>query len=479
MLDKMTRARIAMINSLDAVGGLQADLRAGLIMRADWARCGGPWLVTHDDQAIFDGVNAGWGLGYNSGPLFGAVQYAGVWAEDWEDTEIQAVRKSMQSFVVRKPHWQHLAAVFSSPRELVRRYISTQVLEQFTDRRVALTGEFREVLTSVAARWLGADAGRFLAATDVQDRRLVCQLAVDENPQALLLQHGVLASLLPGNQVAIEIPLASTRSDLGLLAERVVNAWRAGSPQPATVVIRSYEHYYRYHSHLIDLKRRAALGQGLTVAQTLESLQAFMPPDLQGMAQLQLLTQDNWPKFRLATDRLQKMIYEPARQTSLSTFDPLFQDPYGYGLLVLVDGEIVGMASAGPLILFPNERGTNQDSQRENRHILYPVDLTVTERYRGALGTYLKRGMAMIGLAAGHHAFHGRNRDRLAAAMWAINLSLGSYQIRHLPDDYPDTLPHRDCIYYRCPLTWTNSRVAIESTQGIDMQQAIAGLIYC
>jgi len=470
--------RLAAIHDVDTCRHSGRECRAQLLDRADLMRSGGPWLVINADQVIFDGVNAGFGLGYNSGPLFGVAQYAGAWSGDWEDPDIQAVGKSFTEFVERKPTWHHRSTGFSTPRELLRAYISTQVLDQFESNSLTQCEMLQNVLADVAAKRFGSNARQFLSSTRVADRRLLCEFRDGINPLLQLLEHGVLAVVTDGTRAEIEIPLAATRDDLELLVGRVVSAWSAELPAPASVMLRSYRHYYRYHSQFVAFKQRVASGESLRIPQAMDYLREIMPPDLRGIAELHLMTRENWPDFRQAADRLQKLVYEPVRQTSLSTFDPLFQDPYGYGLLVLVDGQIAGMASAGPLILFPDERGTKDDMCRENRHVLYPVDLTVTEAYRGALGTYLKRGMAIIGLAAGHLAFHGRNRDRLAAAMWAINLSLGSYQIRHLPNDYPDANPFRDCIYYRCPLRWSqgNSAPQFEATVGVE--QAIARLLY-
>ena len=83
------------------------------------------------------------------------------------------------------------------------------------------------------------------------------------------------------------------------------------------------------------------------------------------------------------------------------------------------------------------------------------LDRTVAPDYRArGLGRILKNAILMLAAERGIEAIHGRNRDRLARAMWAINLSLGGFETRHLVDDYPDDEPHRDCIYYRCPLAW-------------------------
>lgn len=476
--------QIAALESLPKSFGYNATsgshIRQNLLCDSILNRSGGPWLVVNQNQVVFDGVNAGCGLGYNSGPLFGTAQYAGAWSADWQDPDVQAAQAAYQSFFQRKPRWQDRVTDLSSPSQMIRSYISMNVLEQFETGAADLTSKMQVFLTESASRILQSQAIEFLAKTSVTDRRIVCEFvhrAID--PLVRLLRHGILADCRDGTKAVIEIPLAATQSDLQLLAERLIAAWSDKPVTQESVSLRDYGHYYHFHVHLINYKQQVASGSTIAISQVLEYLNQMLPPELRGAAELQLVTRNNWPTFRQAFVNLQKAIYEPVRQTSATTFDSLFQDDFGYGLLVRVDGQIAGMASAGPLVLFPDERGTIDDERRDDRQVLYPLDLTVIEKYRGSLGTYLKRGLALIGLAAGHRAFHGRNRDRLAAAMWAINLSLGSYQIRHLANDYPDSHQYRDCIYYRCPLRWPKPIEAIAVSSEQDLGQAIARMLYC
>ncbi len=503
-------------------------VRQELLSRADLVHSGGPWLVLDQTRAIFDGVNAGRGLGYNSGPLFGVAQYAGVWAEDWADEDIRSVRTAIDQFATRKPQWSDRIRDFSSPREMIQAYISSNVLDQFEIGIGEFSTSLRNLLREIAHARLPARATEFLDSIRVEDRRLFVHFR-DNNPDPLsrLLSQGVLAEVEGERTAKLELPLATTPTDMKFLAERIISAWN-GEPESAQVIqLRDYEHYYRFHSQFISYKKLAAHGEKPNVPQVLRYLREILPPELVGRAELQLVTRTEWPRYRDRVDHLQKVVYEPARQTSLATFDQLFQHTAGFGLLILVDDdsseglsagktavgeaaiddrtlrdtppgdsipgeksreqkfrkdtvkrEIAGMAAAGPLQLFPMERGTLDDPARSDLHIIYPLDLTVAEPFRGALGTYLKRAMALLGLASGHTAFHGRNRDRLAGPMWAINLSLGSYQIRHLPNDYPDSNQYRDCIYYRCPLRWRGEGLASDFKDQSHSLTALAELIH-
>lgn len=163
---------------------------------------------------------------------------------------------------------------------------------------------------------------------------------------------------------------------------------------------------------------------------------------------------DNWQQYRGLVERIQGEVYEPARQTATARFDSLVAAENSHSLLVLREGGIIAMAFAGPLALFADEKGTIDDPSFEDPSVLYMLDLTVREPYRGVLGRIMKQAITLSAAEQGCSAIHGRNRDRLAGAMWSINLGLGSFQTRHLRDDYPDRERYRDCIYYRCPLQW-------------------------
>ncbi len=124
-------------------------------------------------------------------------------------------------------------------------------------------------------------------------------------------------------------------------------------------------------------------------------------------------------------------------------------------MLILEGDAIVAMAFAGPLNRFRHLRGVSEDPYMDDPAVAYMLDLTVIEPFRGRLGRVVKQAITKLAVGRGVTAIHGRNRDRLAAGMWAINLSLGSYPTQYLVDDYPDNEPFRDCIYYRCPTQWS------------------------
>ncbi len=170
--------------------------------------------------------------------------------------------------------------------------------------------------------------------------------------------------------------------------------------------------------------------------------------------QVVFLNTANYAMYRQRIGDIQQIVYEPARQTELEKFDALMNADHQMAIVIERNTELIAMIFAAPLLNFPDERGVLNDPQFHNPQTFYVLDLTVLEAYRGGLGRVLKQAVTLYAACLGIEAIHGRNRDRYARSMWAINLSLGSYPTRFLIDDYSDDLPHRDCIYYRCPLTW-------------------------
>ena len=177
-----------------------------------------------------------------------------------------------------------------------------------------------------------------------------------------------------------------------------------------------------------------------------------------------VLDRDSYQQHRENILAMQRATYEPARQTPPEEFDLLFASKNPLGLLVLSEQQIVAMSFAGRLSVFDQERGVTSDPFHEDQSVYYNMDLTVAPRFRGGLGKTMKQAMILLAIENGVMAIHGRNRDRLARPMWAINLSLGSFELQLLTDDYPDEGPYRDCIYYRCPLDWPNA-----NPQEVDM----------
>lgn len=464
--------------SIQPSDGSGQPIRASLLERANLVRSAGPWLVVDSSTVVFDAIDAGRGLGYNAGPLFGMAQHPSTWTHDGRDPELQGVRHAIECFLARKPNVLFNSNDVATPRDLVGFYIATNVLDQFDESVAKLEITIRDTFQEMAPRILGQRVIEFLGVFRVHGRTLQLDFpAQGREAMRRLLEQGVLASTVSKHTIEFQVPLSTPQAELNILAERVLSAWLGCEAPPVKVSLRDSTRYYDFHKRLLKEKLLVVRGGTTNRRDWKEHLEIFLPTHLRDSATLHIVTGENWHRFRELVERLQKAVYEPVRQTSLKTFDALFSDPFGFGLIVEIDRDIAGLAAAGPLGIFPNERGTLEDPQCADRHTLYPVDVTVAPDFRGSLGSYLKSAMVLLGTATGHSAFHGRNRDRMAAAMWAINLSLGSYQIRHLKDDYPDTLPFRDCIYYRCPLKWLHGSDAIDWNEN-EFDTQIAWLIH-
>ena len=209
---------------------------------------------------------------------------------------------------------------------------------------------------------------------------------------------------------------------------------------------------YQFHLEFLRLKLARASTDGRGEEEFAPGTWFARQRPLDSNLRMLRITSANYPNFRERILGLQTEIYEPARQSPPEEFDTLFATGRALGLAVLESDEIVGMSFAGPINAFTNERGVTEDPYLENPDVFYSMDLTVVPKYQKGLGKIIKRAILLLAVHEGVEAIHGRNRDRLARGMWAINLSLGSYLINLLRNDYPDDGPYRDCFYYRCPL---------------------------
>lgn len=168
---------------------------------------------------------------------------------------------------------------------------------------------------------------------------------------------------------------------------------------------------------------------------------------------------------------LQERVYEPARISPLERYRAVAAGAGGTGLLVLEDGRVVAMSFASPLADHPLEPGVARDPFFGDRGALYCIDTTVDPGARGGmLGLSLKCALAAHALAGGAVRLQGRNRHRLAGAMLDVNLFLGACEQEYVREDYADSEPHRDTIYYTTRVRWereaTDLGGALESPLG-------------
>lgn len=349
----------------------------------------------------------------------------------------------------------------TSAASVARGYIQASVIEQFHDAIVDVEQENRERLARLCERHAGK-------ATRPRVQGLSFAFDLDSGDEvgkfvAQRFQHGLLYYPAGAKTARFRMNLGFTPADRELFwsqLEEALDASFAGEEPPASEPIdpqaRSAGGYYRFHERLIatklDVMRGGAPPDRQEAVRLLETHlgEALPSKDCEVVS----LDRDNYGDYRDRILAMQAKVYEPARQSPPEEFDTVFESDNPLAILVLSGEEIVAMAFAGPLAEYEQMRGVLADPHREDPRVYYSVDLTIAEGYRGGLGRAMKQAMTLLALSSGVTALHGRNRDRLAAGMWAINLSLGAHTTQRLRDDYPDQGPHRDCLYYRCETAW-------------------------
>ena len=173
----------------------------------------------------------------------------------------------------------------------------------------------------------------------------------------------------------------------------------------------------------------------------------------------------NYQKHRSQIIDIQKIVYEPSRQTAIEKFDITVSDKNSISLgLIDSKNNLVAIAFAGSLQLYPLERGVRQDPHFNDEKSLYMLDLTVLPEYqKNSLGKNLKYAISLIAISKGIKRIQGRNRDRLAGPMININLSLGAFEQNYIKEDYPDFEAYRDVFYYTTKVAWNKPNIQLSS----------------
>ena len=212
---------------------------------------------------------------------------------------------------------------------------------------------------------------------------------------------------------------------------------------------------YVWHDLLINTKLQKVLGHKINNKKVFEQVEQLIAAKSNTM--LIEISADNFLNYRQDIINLEKKVYEPARQTDIEKFEHtvLNRNSLCLGILNKTDKKLVGIAFAGPLKLYPLERGVRMDPNFEHEDSLYMLDVTIDSSLQGSgLGRALKYALSAMALTKGIKRIQGRNRDRLAGAMLNINLSLGAIEQHYIKEDYPDFESHRDVFYYTTKADW-------------------------
>lgn len=278
----------------------------------------------------------------------------------------------------------------------------------------------------------------------------------------LRFKHALLYYPAGSQTLRFRLNMAFGAKDLDFLFERLDFICRElflneEHPLPTHVETDAPEasESYEWHEFLINIKLAKTLGKKIDPKEILAKVSSLV--SLKAEVDLIEINPDNFLQYRQDIINLEKKVYEPARQTDIEKFEHtvLNRNSLCLGVLHRTDKKLVAIAFAGPLKLYPLERGVRMDPNYSEEDSLYMLDVTVDHVLQGSgLGRSLKYALSALALTKGVKRIQGRNRDRLASAMININMSLGAVEQNYMREDYPDFEPYRDVLYYTIKADW-------------------------
>ena len=275
-------------------------------------------------------------------------------------------------------------------------------------------------------------------------------------------KHGLLYYPAGSQTLRFRLNIAFGEKDLNFLFERLDFICRElflneTHPLPTEVETdcNPANESYEWHELLISTKLEKLLGHKINSKNIFSQIEKLVIN--QTNIQLIEISADNFLNYRQEIINLEKKVYEPARQTDIEKFEHtvLNRNSLCLGILNNSDKKLVGIAFAGPLKLYPLERGVRMDPNFNEESSLYMLDVTIDPTLQGSgLGRGLKYALSTLSLTKGIKRIQGRNRDRLASAMININLSLGAIEQVYMREDYSDFEAYRDVFYYTTKADW-------------------------
>ncbi len=298
----------------------------------------------------------------------------------------------------------------------------------------------------------------------------------------LRFKHGLLYYPAGSQTLRFRLNMAFGDKDLDFLFDRLDYICRElflneNHPIPTHVDTDATEaqESYEWHGLLINTKLEKVLGKKINTKLIFEKIEKLITQ--KSDVQLIEISADNFLNFRQEIINLEKKVYEPARQTDIEKFEHtvLNRNSLCLGILNKSDKKLVGIAFAGPLKLYPLERGVRMDPNFEEEDSLYMLDVTIDPLLqKSGIGRALKYALSAMALTKGVKRIQGRNRDRLAGAMININLSLGAIEQNYIREDYPDFESHRDVFYYTTKAEW--KKPALHLGRGIHIPLSLRSL---
>ncbi len=293
----------------------------------------------------------------------------------------------------------------------------------------------------------------------------------------LRFKHGLLYYPAGSQTLRFRLNTAFGEKDLEFLFERLDSICRElFLNEPQTIPVHTETDVsdavdsYEWHELLINTKLEKVLGKKINNKIVFEKIEKLITHKYN--IQLIEITADNFLNYRQDIINIEKKVYEPARQTDIEKFEHtvLNHNSLCLGVINKSDKKLMGIAFAGPLKLYPLERGVRMDPNFNQDDSLYMLDVTIDPSLqKSGLGRSLKYALSAMALTKGIRRIQGRNRDRLAGAMININLSLGAIEQSYIREDYPDFETYRDVLYYTTRADWKKPAIHLARATSIPL----------
>ncbi|OUR94857.1 hypothetical protein A9Q84_17265 [Halobacteriovorax marinus] len=266
--------------------------------------------------------------------------------------------------------------------------------------------------------------------------------------------HGLL--YYPAGATTLRFRLNTSYSDkdinflferLTVIADNIFNKVEETFPTHFETKKRINDVTYSWHELIIETKFKILNNEEISKDTLFKQVNSLFSKTCKD--ELFIIDQNNFKEWQEQIEQMQKTIYEPTRQTEIEKFEESALNTNSVAIGVREGNKLVAMAFSSPLYLNPLERGVRNDPHFENEKAMYMIDSTVSSSLQGkGLGKTIKYALTALSMVQGVERIHGRNRDRLAASMLNINLSLGAYELMYMKEDYPDFESYRDVFYY-------------------------------
>ncbi|PIP96193.1 MAG: hypothetical protein COW00_19720 [Bdellovibrio sp. CG12_big_fil_rev_8_21_14_0_65_39_13] len=352
---------------------------------------------------------------------------------------------------------------------LARGYIHAIALDQAQQKILSLEKHWDKLLQQLVlkhSKHLARPRGMGLCfAFDVLDKTKLNQY-VDKR-----FQHGMLYYPAGDKTLRFRLNTAYNQQDLEFLfaeldhiTNELFNNASEKLPTHVETAERSSDNVYAWQELILKSKLSDLQGEILPEAELMKQMSKLFGES--SSSELVFIDKNNFEKFREKIVRMQQLNYEPARQTKIEKFEDAALNPSSICLALIKNDEIEAMSFASPLKINPTERGVKRDPYFNDEGVLYMLDVTVNKEGQGhGLGRQIKYATSLMAQSRGLKRIHGRNRDRLAAPMLSINLSLGGHELFYIHEDYPDNEDYRDVFYYTSPLKWNKTKLNLSQAK--------------